>query len=59
MGTKGREIVELDVKELIELLNKTYADDWLAYHQYWVSAQIVKGENEERSGFRTHRTCGR
>jgi bacterioferritin len=43
MGTKGREIVELDVKELIELLNKAYADEWLAYYQYWVSAQIVKG----------------
>ncbi len=43
MGTKGREIVQVDVKTLIELLKNAYADEWLAYYQYWVSAQIVKG----------------
>ncbi len=43
MGTKGREIVQVDVKTLIELLTNAYADEWLAYYQYWVSAQIVKG----------------
>ena len=43
MGTKGREIVQVDVKTLIELLRNAYADEWLAYYQYWVSAQIVKG----------------
>ncbi|MDD2666242.1 MAG: ferritin-like domain-containing protein [Methanocellales archaeon] len=43
MGMKGKEIVQTDVKKLIELLNKAYADEWLAYYQYWVAAQIVRG----------------
>lgn len=46
MGMKGREIVEksgLDVDVLIELLNKAYSDEWLAYYQYWVGAKIAEG----------------
>jgi len=43
MGTKGRELVRMDVSKLIELLNKAFADEWLAYYQYWVGAKIVKG----------------
>lgn len=43
MGTKGREIVDLDLNSLFELLNKAYADEWLAYYQYWVGAKIAKG----------------
>ncbi len=43
MGKKGKEIVQTDVKDLLELLNRAYADEWLAYYQYWVAAQIVKG----------------
>ncbi len=43
MGTKGREIVGIDVKELVGLLNKALADEWLAYYQYWVGAKVVKG----------------
>lgn len=43
MGTKGKEIVKLDVKQLIDLLNKAFADEWLAYYQYWTGAQVVKG----------------
>lgn len=43
MGTKGREMVSMDVSELIELLNKAFADEWLAYYQYWVGAKVVKG----------------
>ncbi|NHI84179.1 MAG: ferritin [Candidatus Thorarchaeota archaeon] len=45
MGSKGTEIVnaKLDVDELLKLLNKAYADEWLAYYQYWVGAQIVQG----------------
>ena len=43
MGTKGTEIVGMDVKELIEMLNKALADEWLAYYQYWVASKIVKG----------------
>jgi len=43
MGTKGREIVGLDVDKLIELLNKALADEWLAYYQYWIGAKVAKG----------------
>ncbi|MEA1995916.1 MAG: ferritin-like domain-containing protein, partial [Campylobacterota bacterium] len=58
MGTKGREIVGLDADKLIELLNKAFADEWLAHYQYWVGAKVARGnmrgqvvaELEEHSG---------
>jgi bacterioferritin len=43
MGTKAREIVGTDIGKLIELLNKAFADEWLAYYQYWVGAKVVRG----------------
>ncbi|MHC4712187.1 MAG: ferritin-like domain-containing protein [Planctomycetota bacterium] len=43
MGTKGIEIVGMDVNELLEVLNKAFADEWLAYYQYWLGAKVVKG----------------
>lgn len=43
MGSKAREIVGADVKKIIQLLNKAFADEWLAYYQYWIGAEIVKG----------------
>jgi bacterioferritin len=43
MGTKGRAIVGLDVGDLVEMLNKAFADEWLAYYQYWVGAKVVQG----------------
>ena len=58
MGTKGKEIVGVDVNQLLEMLNKAYADEWLAYYQYWVGAKvavgkmrgIVAGELQEHAG---------
>jgi bacterioferritin len=43
MGQKGREIVKMDVDELISLLNKALSDEWLAYYQYWIGSKVVKG----------------
>jgi bacterioferritin len=43
MGTKGREIVGMDVNELLAILNRAFADEWLAYYQYWMGAKLVKG----------------
>lgn len=43
MGTQGKKIVDLDVKKLILLLNKAYADEWLAYYQYWIGAKVAVG----------------
>lgn len=43
MGTLGKKIVGLDVEELLKVLNKAYADEWLAYYQYWVGAKVAVG----------------
>ena len=43
MGTTAKEIVGYDVKQLLELLNKALADEWLAYYQYWIGAKVVRG----------------
>ncbi len=43
MGTKGRAIVGVDVNELIKVLNKALADEWLAVYQYWVGSKIAVG----------------
>lgn len=43
MGTTAPKIIKIDAKELIEMLNKALADEWLAYYQYWVGSKIVKG----------------
>lgn len=47
MGTKGREIVGMDVDELLALLNRAFADEWLAYYQYWLGAKVAKGPMKE------------
>ena len=43
MGTRGREIIGMDVNELLKLLNAAYASEWLAYYQYWLGAKLIKG----------------
>ncbi len=47
MGMKGRSIVGLEVEKLLELLNKAFADEWLAHYQYWLGAKVVKGPTKE------------
>ena len=47
MGTKGRAIINMDVDELLKLLNKAFADEWLAYYQYWLGAKLAKGPMKE------------
>ena len=43
MGTRGREIVGDHLPRVLELLNKAFADEWLAYYQYWLGAKVVQG----------------
>lgn len=43
MGKKAREIVEGDVDKLIDLLNKAYADEWIAYFYYKHIAKMLEG----------------
>ncbi|MBD3286242.1 ferritin [candidate division WOR-3 bacterium] len=47
MGTKGNEIIGMDVSKLVTELNKALADEWLAYYQYWLGAKVVKGQMRE------------
>jgi bacterioferritin len=43
MGTRGREIIGMDVNTLLDSLNRAYASEWLAYYQYWLGAKVIKG----------------
>ena len=43
MGTKGREIVKLEVPDLIADLTRAYADEWLAAYAYNYMGQVVSG----------------
>jgi bacterioferritin len=46
VGTRERESLEalgVNIPELISLLNKAFADEWLAYYQYWIGAQVAQG----------------
>ena len=44
MGSTAKEIVKVNVDELVEELNKALADEWLAYLQYTNAAKIVNGK---------------
>ena len=43
MGKKGREIVQVDIPQLLTLLQKAYADEWIAYYAYKWAAAMVHG----------------
>ena len=50
MGTKGREILQehgIDIVKLIRMLNQAFADEWLAYYQYWLGAKVAVGMPKE------------
>ena len=50
MGTKGRALLEargIKIPELVNLLNKAFADEWLAYYQYWLGAKVAVGMPRE------------
>lgn len=50
MGTRGRELLRakgIEIQKLIELLNKAFADEWLAYYQYWMGAKVAVGLPKE------------
>jgi len=43
MGTKAKAMVGAEVGKILTLLNKAFADEWLAYYQYWVGAKVACG----------------
>ena len=47
MGKLGKEIIGIDIKKLSHSLKKAFADEWLAYYQYWLGAKITEGPMQE------------
>lgn len=47
MGQKGKEIIEIDVNEVLKDLNSAFADEWLAHYQYFLYAQVIQGIEAE------------
>ncbi len=45
MGKKAREIVDMNVDEIIEDLNRALADEWIAVFYYTYAANIATGMN--------------
>ena len=44
MARVGNSIIKgIEVSEIINLLNRAYADEWLAYFQYFIESKVVKG----------------
>ena len=44
MAVRGNSIIKgVEISEVIRLLNKAYADEWLAYYQYFIEAKVIKG----------------
>ncbi len=44
MARRGNSIIKgIEINEVITALNKAYADEWLAYYQYFIEAKVIKG----------------
>ncbi len=43
MGKRGLEIIGVDGKKLIQMLNEALCEEWLAFYQYWIGARVIEG----------------
>ena len=43
MGEMAQKIAKNDTTELLNILNMAFAEEWLAYYQYWLGAQLAVG----------------
>lgn len=43
MAEMAQKISKVDNKELLDILNIAFAEEWLAYYQYWIGAQVAVG----------------
>lgn len=43
MGEMAQRISKVDKEELLKLLNCAFAEEWLAYYQYWIGAKVAAG----------------
>jgi len=48
MARVGKSIIKgIEAEEVIKLLNRAYADEWLAYYQYYIESKVIKGIMKE------------
>lgn len=44
MAKRGISLLRgIEAQTVVDLLNKAYCDEWLAYYQYFIEAKVVKG----------------
>lgn len=43
MGEISQKISKTNKEELIKILTIAFAEEWLAYYQYWIGAKVAKG----------------
>ncbi len=43
MGEMTQKISKANKEELLKILNCAFAEEWLAYYQYWVGAKVAEG----------------
>jgi len=44
MAKRGNSIIKgLEISDIIATLNRAYADEWLAYYQYFIESKVTKG----------------
>jgi len=44
MAVRGNSIIKgIEISEIVGLLNRAYADEWLAYYQYFIESKVTKG----------------
>lgn len=44
MAKRGISILKgIEANTVIDLLNRAYCDEWLAYYQYFIEAKVIKG----------------
>ena len=43
MGQTAQHISKVNRDELLDILNVAFSEEWLAYYQYWIGAQVAKG----------------
>ena len=44
MGEMAKKIVKTDIEHLLKILNEAYAEEWLAYYQYWKFLRNISEE---------------
>ncbi|HQS65911.1 MAG TPA: ferritin-like domain-containing protein [Sulfuricurvum sp.] len=44
MAKRGISILkDIEASTVVDLLNRAYCDEWLAYYQYFIEAKVIKG----------------